>query len=505
MQPLPLPPGPITNGEFVPRPPSALDMHIHAEMCDTVDRAARRAGLDRRTFLRSAAGVAAALTTYNLAACSSKGAPSAATSTSTTSALPSGGSFSSPAPDDVAACDAALQSRGEFIFDVHTHHVMPDRPWVRNAPDTVGLVEGMLPPDCMAGDPLECVNRAAYLHDIFLASDTTVAMLSDVPNSGPDDAPVPFDDAVGTQQLAADLTHGGAPRVLVHNVIAPNVGDIRARLDDMSANVATGKVAAFKVYTAWGPDGRGFSLEHPTIGLPVIQHAHDLGVKVFVAHKGLPLVNFDRPHNRPDDMVAVSKLFPDMQFVIFHAAWDADRREGAYAPGATIGIDTLIDALDRHGVAPNSNVWVDLGTVWRQLLTRPDQAAHALGKVLTRVGENRVLWGTDAVWYGSPQAQIMAFRAFEISAEFQDRFGYPAMTDTLRRKIFGLNAASLFGLDVEATRCALVSDPLAEAKPNAAAAQHEGALPSPWTPRGPTTRRELLQTLARATGPWAPD
>jgi predicted TIM-barrel fold metal-dependent hydrolase len=272
----------------------------------------------------------------------------------------------------------------------------------------------------------------------------------------------------------------------------------------MTANVATGKVAAFKVYTAWGPDGRGFSLEDPAIGLPVIQHAHDLGVKVLVSHKGLPLVNFDRSHNGPDDMVAVSKLFPDMQFVVFHAAWDVNRREGPYAPGAGIGIDTLIEALDRHNVAPNSNVWVDLGTVWRQLLTRPDQAAHALGKVLSRVGQDRVLWGTDAIWYGSPQAQIMAFRSFEISVELQDRYGYPALTETLRRKIFGLNAASLFEMDPEATRCALADDPLTATQPQAAAFRREGVLPSPWLAKGPTTRRALLRTLAKAATPWVP-
>ena len=40
-------------------------------------------------------------------------------------------------------------------------HVMPDRPWVQNAPSTVGLVEHMVPSDCMAGNPLECVNRAS--------------------------------------------------------------------------------------------------------------------------------------------------------------------------------------------------------------------------------------------------------------------------------------------------------------------------------------------------------
>jgi hypothetical protein len=193
-----------------------------------------------------------------------------------------------------------------------------------------------------------------------------------------------------------------------------------------------------------------------------------------------------------------------MQFVVFHAAWDAKRAEGPYASGASIGIDTLIDALDRHGVPPNANVWVDLGTVWRQLLTRPDQAAHALGKVLSRVGEDRVLWGTDAIWYGSPQAQIMAFRSFEISAEFQDRFGYPAITDALRKKVFGLNAATLFGMNPEETRCALVGDPLSAAQPVAAALRGEGALPSPWMPKGPTTRRELLHSLANARTPWIP-
>ena len=115
-----------------------------------------------------------------------------------------------------------------------------------------------------------------------------------------------------------------------------------------------------------------------------------------------------------------------------------------------------------------------------------------------------MLWGTDAIWYGSPQAQIMAFRSFEISQEFQDRFGYPAITDELRRKVFGLNAAALFGLDPEAMRCALAGDPFTAAQPTAAALRSEGALPSPWMPKGPTTRRELLRTLANATTPWMP-
>jgi len=402
----------------------------------------------------------------------------------------------------VEACERAL-SGTEFVVDVHTHHVMPDGPWTKNAPDTVQLVLGMVPA-CGASNQLECADRAAYLHDLFLASDTTVAMLSDVPNSGPADAPVPFPDQLGTQQLAAQLTHGGAPRVLVHNVIAPNVGPIGARLDEMEAAAHTGKVAAFKVYTAWGPDGHGFSLEDPAIGLPVVQKAHDLGVKTFIAHKGLPLVNFDLVHNRPDDMVAVSRMFPDMDFVVFHGAWNSDHTEGPYDPNASVGIDTFLRALDDHGVAPNSNVWVDIATVWREVLSDPTTAAHTIGKLLKRVGNHRVLWGTDAIWYGSPQAQLQAFRAFTISEAFQSQYGYPALTPAVKAQVLGLNAARLFDLDPEATRCALASDPLSDARTTAAHLRDEEVLPAASRPNGPTTRREMLQWLASPVTSWTP-
>jgi predicted TIM-barrel fold metal-dependent hydrolase len=462
--------------------------------------AAERAGMDRRRFLQTAGGVAATLTVLNATACSR--GPSVHRSAPT--ATGPGGTFTVPAPEDLPACEHALGGNGEFIFDVHTHHVMPDRPWVHNAPATVGLVNGMLPGTCDAADTLECVNRASYLHDLFVASDTTVALLSDVPNSGPATAPIPFADGVGTQQFAAQLAHGGAARVLVHNVIAPNFGDLRANLDDMEASAATGHVAGFKVYTAWGPGGQGFSLTDPKIGLPVIQQAHDLGVRVFTAHKGLPLLAFDAANNGPEDMVAASRLFPDMDFVIFHGAWDPDHREGPYDPASSLGIDTLIAALDRHGVAANSNVWVDLGTVWRSVLTDPDQAAHALGKLLAHVGTKRVLWGTDAIWYGSPQAQIMAMRAFQISPEYQQRFGYPALTDDVKADVFGLNAARLFGLDPTATRCGLASDPITTVRPTAAEWQTDGYLPSPWTPHGPTTRRSMLRWLSASTTRWTP-
>lgn len=500
---LPLSSAPVSNGEFIPDPPTPIDAEIEKATLDLVDAAARRRNVDRREFLQTAGGVVAALTVLNACSGGSKsGRSPERRGTSTVS--PSSGGFTVPPTENVEACARELGNQGEFIFDVHTHHVIPDGPWRQNAPETVQLVLGMLPADCHAADPLECVNRAAYLHDLFLASDTTVAMLSDVPNSGPADAAVPFPDAVGTRQLATELTRAGAPRVLVQNVVAPNFGPLAARLDEMTANASTRDVAAFKVYTAYGPNRQGFALDDPKIGLPVLQHAHDLGVKTFIAHKGLPLVRFDLSHNGPDDVVAVSRQFRDMQFVIFHAAWEKDHVEGPYDPTSRRGVDAVLAALDRHQVPPNDNVWVDLATLWRVLLTRPMQAAHAVGKLLKRVGTDRVLWGTDSVWYGSPQPQIMAFRAFQIGTQLQEQFGYPALTDDIKRKVFGLNAARLFGIDPAAKRCALASDPLATAKPAAAHLREDGALPSAWAPRGPTSRREMLQWLTSPTTRWTP-
>ena len=492
---LPLSAGPVSNGEFVPAAPTTRDRAVNALIRTTIDEASRRLGVDRRRFLQGAGAVAASLAALELAGCSSNAAPQAGARR--------GGHFKVPPPEDTAACEHALTG-SEFIFDVHTHHVIPSGPWVQNSPETTSLVLSMLPAGCTDTPQLDCVDRANYLHDLFLASDTTVAVLTDVPNSGPSNAPIPFADALSTEQITAGLTGGGASRVLVENIIAPNVGPVADTLDEMTSAVEQGPPAAFKVYTAWSPSGQGFSLQDPTIGLPTVQHAHDLGVKVFVAHKGLPLVNFDPAFNHPDDMVALSRQFPDMQFVVYHAAWDPSHIEGPYDPSATIGIDTLLTSLDNHGVTQNENVWVDVATLWRQLLTQPDQAAHAIGKLLSRLGTSRVLWGTDAIWYGSPEPQIMAMRSFEIAPAFQESYGYPELTDEVKAGLFGLNAAELFGVDATAMRCGLTSDPLSANISEAAQLRADGALPSAWQPNGPTTRRQVLNWLASSTTKWVP-
>jgi len=505
---LPLGPEPASNGEFVPAAPTARHLTLRAAALDRAEAEAGRAGIDRRRFLQSSAGVAAVLATYNLAACGRDGQERAGatstTTTGTTATTAPGGTFVVPEPADVVACEHALGNQGEFIFDVHTHHVVPDGPWRENARRIADMIRGLVPDGCAETDPYRCLDRTAYLHDMFLASDTTVALLSDVPNSGPLDAPLPWDAKRETRALAASLAGDGAPRVLLHDVIAPNFGDLSLRLDEMEATVGTGDVAAFKVYTAWGPERQGFALDDPALGIPVVEKARDLGVRVICGHKGLPLLEFDRRFNGPRDLVALAAAYPDMDFVVYHSAYQLDRREGPYDPArADVGIDSLVAALDEHGIGPNQNVWAELGTTWRETLQDPTEAAHVLGKLLSRVGADRVLWGTDAVWYGSPQPQLMAFRAFQISPELQERHGYPDLTDELKRRVLGRNAATLFGIDPDATRCGLDADALTAARAEHAALVEDGAL-TPWQPRGPMTRAEVRSWLHTATTPWTP-
>jgi hypothetical protein len=214
---LPLVLGPVSNGEFMPAAASAADIGLARAVIGRAARAADALGMDRRLFLQTAGGMAALLATVNLAACSG----------GTVASL--GGRYQTPPPEELHGCEAALGSRGEFIFDVHTHHVMPSLPWRQTAPNTLKLVLGLVPADCTAANPLTCVDRAAYLHDMFLASDTTMAVLSDLPSTDADNDPLPFNDADETWQLAASLTGGGASRLLLQNVVTPNFGSLPRR------------------------------------------------------------------------------------------------------------------------------------------------------------------------------------------------------------------------------------------------------------------------------------
>ena len=116
------------------------------------------------------------------------------------------------------------------------------------------------------------------------------------------------------------------------------------------------------------------------------------------------------------------------------------------------GVNSLISSLREAGVGPNENVYVGLGGVWAELITRPVEAAHVLGKLLLYVGEDNLLWGTQAMLYGLPAPQLEAFRNFQIPEALQQEYGYPELSPLRKAKILGLNAARLLCLPVTTDR-----------------------------------------------------
>ena len=95
----------------------------------------------------------------------------------------------------------------------------------------------------------------------------------------------------------------------------------------------------------------------------------------------------------------------------------------------------------------------------------PDAAAHALGKLLRYVGEDNVLWGTDSIWYGSPQDQIQAFRTFQISPEFSYRYGYRRISRrAVRAKVFRRNALRIYPVPKDVVDKHLPKDRVAQGR-----------------------------------------
>jgi predicted TIM-barrel fold metal-dependent hydrolase len=322
-----------------------------------------------------------------------------------------------------------------------------------------------------------------WLEQLFVRSDTTMAVISAVPVlSTPN--PLSIDVMEAAREAAARVC-GDDGRVFLHGQVNPNVGDPGAAFDGMRRLAAEHPIGAWKVYTHV-PSRNGWYLDdHDPDGVQCGQAfldvVREVGPKVVCVHKGL---GNNSPWSSPVDIGPAARANPDIQFVVYHSGFEGN--EGPYDPQARNGgIDRLLASADAAGIEPGGNVYAELGTTWWNAMRDPTQAAHVLGKLLARFGEDRVLWGTDSIWYGSPQDQIQAFRTFIITPEFQDTYGYPELTDTIRRKVFGRNAAELYGVEPVTAACA--ADP-------AALEEYRSALP-PARSYGPGTYEEALAAM----------
>jgi hypothetical protein len=427
---LPLELGPVSNGETAPTPITPLLRETARRARLLIDRQARRRGMARRDFLRTTMATAAVLLTLD--ACSSESNDGRA-----------GGRVRVPEDASVDPDTARATLGGdEFVMDVQTHFLEldPAAPF----PDP-----GFPQSSCGASDPRLCYSIDHYLEELFLRSDTNIAVVSAVPASGLDGplSPARMDDA----RRAADALCGDG-RILMHGQATPQLGNLDARLDEMDTLVDKYPIAAWKLYTH--RPGPGWSLDDhdssaPQVGTAFLERARATGVRTVCVHKGL---SGQDEHASPVDIGPAAAAHPDLRFVVYHSGYENLVREGPY-DAAGQGVDRFVASLEAAGIGPGENVYAELGSTWFLTMRDPDQAAHVLGKVLRAVGPDRVLWGTDSIWYGSPQPQIEAFRAFEITPEYQERFGYPALTAEVKRKILGGNAAALYEVEPITKRC----------------------------------------------------
>jgi predicted TIM-barrel fold metal-dependent hydrolase len=463
-----------SNGEFMPVPLSRANRHANQLAQQAAEENARRLGVGRRDFLLSACGAASTLLSFNAA----------------NAAAGRGGGFFDLRAEAAREPELAATSveGGEFIFDVQGHYVDPTEAWLKTAP--AGAFGFAAKSKCARNDGkgprshLACLTSEEFVKDVFLDSDTDMMVLSFVP-ARRDASPLEIESADNVRRIVDRME--GNHRLMIHGRVNPNQpGDV----EDMARLKEQFHVCAWKTYTQWGPDGTGFFLTDEP-GIRFVEEARRLGVKVICVHKGLPFGQKSYEHSQCTDIGPIAKRFPDVSFLIYHSGFVTGVEEKAYGENADgDGIDTLIHSLEQSGIQPGSNVYAELGSTWRFLMRDPTQAAHGLGKLLKHCGPDNVLWGTDSIWYGSPQDQIQAFRTFQIAPEFRERHGYPEITPQLRAKIFGLNATRPYGISADEVTRRTRLDAIAGER----VAYREQAEPHFCT-RGPKTRREFLNLL----------
>ena len=276
-------------------------MHHHARQLalEAATRNARRLGQSRRDFLVSLCGAASTLLAMNtafLAGCKR------------------GGRYEVPREAALEPAAAEQRARGQRV---HLRRAGPLRE-SHAARGRATLPEGRTPAELRqhrrlrrrgrapACSYLQCVGRDEFIKDIFLDSDTDLTVLSFVPSTRAGE-PLTIEEAAATAALVEKME--GTHRLYLHGRVNPNQpGDV----EDMERLAKQFHIAAWKTYTQWGPDGRGFFMDDEP-GLRMIEEARRLGVRNIAIHKGLPFGPRSYEHSTCVDIGRVAKRYPGRQ------------------------------------------------------------------------------------------------------------------------------------------------------------------------------------------------
>jgi predicted TIM-barrel fold metal-dependent hydrolase len=463
----PLPTRIVSNEEFPPIAQTAEQMRVEQTLMALADRAGRRLGMNRREFLKTTGGMAAAFVAMNTVF----------------------GRFFNVLDLELFETAAFAEQGGDpyFIFDVQTHYVSSgydprdEEDSRKGAVSKHRLLEvrkralesGMNPRLKADRGTMQDLSWENFIREVFLDSETSVGLISTPPGPYPQVAVVPPKEMTHIRDEINRVA--GSQRMLAHGLATPQLG--RADRDFMAQQVHQLKIDAWKCYTGAPPKGveQGWWMDDEKIAYPMLEQARALGVPRVCVHKGLPLGPVE-DYNHPRDLIKAAKDFPDIQFLVYHSGF---RGMGGIKEtfARTGGIPWTSEFCKMKRAEPKiDNIYMELGSTFGQLVTtQPAICAHLLGEIIGAFGVDHVLWGTDSIWYGTPQWQIEAFKRFQIPDELIEQKGYQPLTRDVKAKIFGLNAAKVFNVDVNAKRNALPKDVLSRIK---LAYQDEGVPPT---------------------------
>ena len=445
----PMPTQMVSNGEYMPLAQTDAQHEVEERLKALADTQGKRLGLDRRQFLQTSSGMATAFLAMNHVF---------------------GPLFQvepAEAADPAAAEERRTSLADEFIFDAQTHHVHNDYEWKGVLSGTQwaqgkNRQETAINPELGTKEwTLDRLKFDHYVKDIFLDSDTKVAILTGFPSETPEHMALTSDQIVESRSLINRLT--GSQRLMGHGLFWPGKP---GNLEEMERLAQDLEVDSWKGYTVGDPlEGTSqypWLMDDEKVAFPCWEIADKRGVRNVCIHKGLIPPDYETFANwryaGADDIAGAAKVFPKLNFIIYHSALrpllDVEEAASKFEETGHIPwVTELAEAPKKHGL---TNVYAELGTTFASaVVTHPRLAAGMLGQLIQGFGADHVIWGTDSIWYGSPQWQIEALRRLEIPEDLQKKHGFAPLgpaTGDVKRAIFGLNGARVFNVDVGAKR-----------------------------------------------------
>ncbi len=451
----PMPTRMISNGEFLPIAQTADQKRVEFELGELATRHSRELGMSRRDFLRSSAGLMTALAAMNTVFGSYFNDAQAAT------------------PDLDAIARLRERVKDQLVIDVQLHFVRDD--YQKEIVLALGeYAKNWNPVLVREGVTLDRYKWDHFLKEVYFDSDTHIGLVSAAPSEQGDNVIVGNAGLEQARRLVNEAA--GSRRLMCHSVMAPGQP---GWLEEIDKAIEIYKPDGWKGYTLGDPFETSqypWRMDDEKLMYPAYEKMMKSGIRTVCVHKGLLPDDYERSlkhwrHAMVDDVGRAARDWPELKFVIYHSGL----RMFLTDPGPTLArfdatgeIDWVTDLARVPEQYQVSNVYAELGTTFGScVVTHPKLAAAILGSLIKGMGHDHVMWGTDSVWYGSPQWQIEAFRHIEIPAELQRTHGFKPLGDAdgpVKSAILGHNAVPLFRLQQTVAAAGWRDDALSLAK-----------------------------------------